>query len=120
MPRLMAPAVSPTRATPLTALHLMDKIVTGGFGDYLTEQKEKAAGRSSKRRKPRTLEALEAEPAVLRPIDVEETRLRRNELSKGVEVPTPPFQGARLLEEVPVKALLPFLNENMLFQFHWG
>ncbi|MGI9506331.1 MAG: methionine synthase, partial [Geminicoccaceae bacterium] len=101
-------------------LHLMDKIVTGSFDAYLAEQSEKAAGRSNKRRKPRALEALEAEPALLRPIDIEETRLRRSELSKGVEVPTPPFLGARLLEDVPVKALLPYLNENMLFQFHWG
>jgi len=35
-------------------------------------------------------------------------------------VPEPPFFGPRLLEDVPVKALLPYLNENMLFQFHWG
>ncbi|MDH3659933.1 MAG: methionine synthase [Alphaproteobacteria bacterium] len=105
-------------------LHLMDKIVTGTFDHYLAECQEKASSRPSRRRKPRALEALEAletaPNAALRPVDVEETRLRRNELSKGVEVPKPPFFGARILEDVPVKALLPYLNENMLFQFHWG
>ena len=25
-----------------------------------------------------------------------------------------------MIEHVPVKALLPYLNENMLYQFHWG
>jgi 5-methyltetrahydrofolate--homocysteine methyltransferase len=35
-------------------------------------------------------------------------------------VPVPPFWGTRLIERAPVKALLPFLNETMLFQFHWG
>ena len=25
-----------------------------------------------------------------------------------------------MLEDVPVRALLPFLNDNMLYQFHWG
>jgi len=32
----------------------------------------------------------------------------------------PPFWGARVVEHVPVRALLPFLNERMLYQFHWG
>ena len=48
------------------------------------------------------------------------SRLHRNELSRGVEIPKPPFLGPRLIEAVPVQALLPFLNENMLYQFHWG
>jgi len=35
-------------------------------------------------------------------------------------VPKPPFLGPRILEDVSVRALLPFLNDNMLYQFHWG
>ena len=101
-------------------LHLMDHIVSGRFDDYLSERQAKAANRPKKRGKPRILEAMEAAPTILRPIEVEETRLRRNELSKGVEIPKPPFLGPKVLEDVPVKALLPFLNDNMLYQFHWG
>ena len=101
-------------------LHLMDKIVTGEFESHLAERKEKSSGRSERRRKPRALEAMDAVPATLRPVEVEETRLRRNELSKGVDVPKPPFLGPKILEDVPVRALLPFLNDNMLYQFHWG
>ena len=101
-------------------LHLMDKIVTGEFDGLVAKRKEQSAGRSKGRRKPRMLEAMDALPATLRPIEVEETRLRRNELSKGVEVPKPPFLGPKVLEDVPVKALLPYLNDNMLYQFHWG
>ena len=41
-------------------------------------------------------------------------------LGRGIEVPQPPFWGARTIEHVPVKALLPYLNEQMLYQFHWG
>jgi len=37
-----------------------------------------------------------------------------------VAIPPPPFWGARVIENVPVKALLPYLNDNMLYQFHWG
>jgi len=102
-------------------LKLMDKIKTGAFDAYLAELKEKRAGRPSRRKTSRTHEAVEAAgSAPVRPIDGEETRLRRNELSRGIEVPRPPFLGTRVLERVPVKALLPYLNDNMLFQFHWG
>ena len=101
-------------------LHLMDKIVTGRFDDHLAERREKSAGQTNRRKRPRILEALDTANPALRPVDVEETRLRRNELSKGVQVPKPPFLGPRLIEDVSVKALLPYLNENMLYQFHWG
>ncbi len=101
-------------------LHLMDQIVSGSFDGYLAERQEKAANRPKKRGKPRTLEAIDDTPLALRPIEVEETRLRRNELSKGVEIPKPPFLGPRVIDDVPVRALLPFLNDNMLYQFHWG
>jgi len=35
-------------------------------------------------------------------------------------VPEPPFWGPRTIARVPVKALVPFLNERMLYQFQWG
>jgi 5-methyltetrahydrofolate--homocysteine methyltransferase len=35
-------------------------------------------------------------------------------------VPVPPFWGARIIARAPVKALVPFLNERMLYQFQWG
>ena len=100
-------------------LMLMEKAVAGTFGAYVAERVEKATQRSKK--KPRTLEFMNgaATPA-LRPVEVEEIRLKRHELSRGVAVPVPPFWGARTIERVPVKALLPYLNDQMLYQFHWG
>jgi 5-methyltetrahydrofolate--homocysteine methyltransferase len=103
-------------------LHLMDRIVTGKFDGYLAERKQQAKARPA-RKKSRILEAVNGSAeaaALMRPVDADETRLRRNELSRGIVLPTPPFLGARVIEEVPVKALLPYLNENMLYQFHWG
>ena len=35
-------------------------------------------------------------------------------------IPRPPFWGARLIEEIPLKAALGFMNEVMLFQVQWG
>ncbi|MEO5374694.1 MAG: methionine synthase [Alphaproteobacteria bacterium] len=55
-----------------------------------------------------------------RPVDLEEIRLRRAEVGRTIPAPTPPFWGARLMEAVPVRALLPYVNEVMLYQFQWG
>jgi 5-methyltetrahydrofolate--homocysteine methyltransferase len=98
-------------------LDLMDKVKTGAFDAYVGEAVQKRAGRPSNRRR-----VLGAEPpaATNRPVDFEEIRLRRADLHANIEVPAPPFWGPRVLEKVEPKALLPFLNEVMLFQFHWG
>jgi 5-methyltetrahydrofolate--homocysteine methyltransferase len=101
-------------------LHLMDRIVRGGFDGYLAERQEQQRARPKRRKTSRILDAVNGEAAAMRPVDVEETRLRRGELSRGIEIPQPPFWGPRVLDGVPVAALLPYLNENMLFQFHWG
>ncbi len=104
-------------------LHLMDRIVTGGFDGYLAERQAQSKARPARKKPARTLAAVNGEAGAMpagRPVDAEETRLRRNELSRGIEVPKAPFLGTRVIEHVPVKALLPYLNENMLYQFHWG
>ena len=97
-------------------LKLADKVMGGGFDAHLAELQGKREGKPVNTRR----ELGRAKRADTRPVDFAETRLRREELAKGVEVPVPPFWGARVIERVPVKALVPFLNERMLFQFHWG
>jgi 5-methyltetrahydrofolate--homocysteine methyltransferase len=98
-------------------LALMDKVVTGRLDAYLAEVQTKKAGRvvNEKRKLGR---AADARP--LRPLDLEEIRLRRAELTRDLPVPQPPFWGPRTVARVPVKALVPFLNERMLYMFHWG
>jgi 5-methyltetrahydrofolate--homocysteine methyltransferase len=95
----------------------MDKVVNGRFDDHLAGIQSKNRGRvvNETRKLGRA-----ADPRPLRPIDAEEIRLRRAELTRGLRVPTPPFWGARTVARVPVKALVPYLNERMLYQFHWG
>ena len=100
-------------------LDLMAKVANRSFDDHLAALAEKRKTRAQPRRKQR-FQSDAGGRAALRPIDAEEIQLQRAELAKGVMVPTPPFWGPRLVERVPVKALLPFLNETMLFQFHWG
>ncbi|MEZ5824618.1 MAG: methionine synthase [Geminicoccaceae bacterium] len=99
-------------------LNLMDLIARGGLDEHIAQRR--AARRPGTGRKPRTLAHMDTQAPLLRPVDVEETRLRRAELQRGVSPPRPPFLGARVIEHVDVRALLPYLNDNMLYQFHWG
>jgi 5-methyltetrahydrofolate--homocysteine methyltransferase len=101
-------------------LHLMDKVVTGKFAAFAGELAAKRqANLSGKPTRVRGT-SREAAPPPQRPVDFEEIRLHRAELANGVEVPVPPFWGPRVVARVPVKSLVPYLNERMLFQFHWG
>ncbi len=45
---------------------------------------------------------------------------RRSDILCEHPVPVPPFWGARVVEKVPLKAALGYLNETMLFQVQWG
>ncbi|HTH97662.1 MAG TPA: methionine synthase [Stellaceae bacterium] len=98
-------------------LHLMEKVVGGNFDAHVASiganREGKAVNTSRK-----LGEAAEAKP--LRPLDLEEIKLRRQELTSRVPAPVPPFWGARTLARVPVKALVPYMNERMLYQFQWG
>jgi 5-methyltetrahydrofolate--homocysteine methyltransferase len=98
-------------------LKLCDLIRAGGFDDHLETAAEKRAKRPVNRKR-KLGAAGEARP--LRPVDVEEIHLRRAELKAEYDVPTPPFWGAKVIDRVDPAALLPYLNERMLYQFHWG
>ena len=52
--------------------------------------------------------------------DVGEPVLNGTSLHDDHEIPAPPFWGARVLDEVPLQSVLPFVNETTLFQFQWG
>ncbi|MDI9348737.1 MAG: methionine synthase [Candidatus Symbiobacter sp.] len=96
-------------------LSLMEKVVGGEFEQLI------AARAADRAKKPtNTKRVLGQAAAAQRPVDYDEIRLRRHEMTRNVPVPTPPFWGARMIEAMPVKALVPFLNQNTLFQFQWG
>jgi 5-methyltetrahydrofolate--homocysteine methyltransferase len=98
-------------------LDLMDKIVTGRFDAHLDEVRRRSEGWPVNQTHKL---GWAADPKPLRPVDVEEIRLRRAELIRNVPVPEPPFWGSRTIERVPPKAVVPYLNKRMLYQFQWG
>ena len=97
-------------------LSLMDKVVTGAFDDYAAALQAKRSGKSGPRRRV----LGQAASAASGPVDIEAVRARRTRLAEGVEVPTPPFWGAKVLEKVSLKTIAPYLNERMLYQLQWG
>ncbi|MBI5163561.1 MAG: methionine synthase [Magnetospirillum sp.] len=94
-------------------LDLMAKVAEGGFDTYVRARAAAPATGNSKRIGGSAATAL-------RPVDWEDVTLRRAELHRDVPAPVPPFWGARVMEKVPLQNLVPFLNETMLYQFHWG
>ncbi len=89
------------------ALSLMSAVMNGDFAGPRPPARPAAAAKAPP-------------PAPGRPVDWDEAPTSRADLHAGVEPPVPPFWGARVIENVAPKALLPFLNETMLFRFHWG
>jgi 5-methyltetrahydrofolate--homocysteine methyltransferase len=98
-------------------LALMDRIVGNDFDGFLADVRKKNAGRPANESR-KLGRGGDARPT--RPIDLEEIRLRRAELSRGVPVPAPPFWGPRTIARVSVKTIAGYLNERMLYQFQWG
>ncbi|BBK44210.1 methionine synthase [Allostella vacuolata] len=98
-------------------LDLMNKVMTGTFDGHLATVAGKRKGRPTNTKR---VLGQAAEPRALRPVDSDEIRTRRAELHRDVPVPAPPFWGPRTIARVPVAALVPYLNDRMLYQFHWG
>ncbi|MCB5944599.1 methionine synthase [Acidocella sp. KAb 2-4] len=96
-------------------LHLMDRITSNGFDDYLAAIQAKRAGKARNTR--RTLGTAAA--AAFAPVDVREVQTRRRRLNAEEPALAPPFWGAKVIEAAP-KAVVPFINERSLFQFQWG
>lgn len=102
-------------------LDLMNKVATQQFDAYLEEMdKRKHNRQSSSKAKKRWSQLGNEDTKPLRPVDAEEIKLKRAELAAQVDVPVPPFWGAKIIERIDPKAVIPFLNDQMLFTFHWG
>jgi 5-methyltetrahydrofolate--homocysteine methyltransferase len=97
-------------------LTLMDRIVSGQFDAFVQAVNAKRQGRPANRRR----KLGQAAEAATVPVDPALARARRERLGEGVAVPVPPFWGARIVERVPLKTLVPYLNERMLYQLQWG
>jgi len=44
----------------------------------------------------------------------------RSAVAHDNPVPVPPFWGAKCIEHIPLKAVLPYINRTALYKFQWG
>ena len=95
-------------------LGLMDKVVNDQFDSHIQGVAEKRSSRPVNRKK-----AL-GRAKTSGPVDPAIGPAKREALSADSAAPEPPFWGPRIIARVPVPALLPYLNERMLYQFQWG
>lgn len=42
------------------------------------------------------------------------------DLTRQNPVPNPPFWGAKCIEQIPLKAVVPYINKTALYKFQWG
>ncbi|MBI4968943.1 MAG: methionine synthase [Rhodospirillales bacterium] len=94
-------------------LELMARVAAGTFDDYVAARPHVAAETAPKPKPP-------APPPALPLSEAEAIAKRREDYRALAEVPKPPFWGPRLVEGIEPRALIPYLNETMLYQFHWG
>ncbi|GMU80661.1 MAG: 5-methyltetrahydrofolate--homocysteine methyltransferase [Planctomycetota bacterium] len=59
-------------------------------------------------------DAAPADPPIAAPVRP------RSDIRHDHATPLPPFWGARVVQHIPLKAALSFVNETMLFQVQWG
>ena len=96
-------------------LALMEKAKSGTLDAYLAALQTRRANKP--RNRTRKLgQAVAAAPFA----DKDAARTRRNHLAQNVAVPIPPFWGARVIDRIEPRALVPYVNERSLFQFQWG
>lgn len=95
-------------------LGLMDKVVNEQFDSHLQSVTEKRSNRPSNKKKAlgRATTTVAPDPVV--------SSAKRQAMVTDEAPPIPPFWGPRIIARVPVPALLPYLNERMLYQFQWG
>ncbi len=95
-------------------LGLMDKVVNDKFDGHLKTVSNKRANRPTNKKK-----ALGRAKTTVAPNANLSTEKRRS-FQSAEAPPAPPFWGPRIIARAPVRALLPYLNERMLYQFQWG
>ena len=89
-------------------LHTMDRIMAGEVEEVLEEKRLEIDRRTALR--------LRAE-ACVRP---SENLPDHSDVQHDNPVPVPPFWGRRMVKDIPLKEVFPFINELALFRGQWG
>ncbi|MDB5333956.1 MAG: methionine synthase [Phycisphaerales bacterium] len=91
-------------------LHMMDAIAGGHTQQIVTDQRQRAGKRKIQREESKAKFGHIIEGSAANAPAVDKTN----------PVPLPPFWGRRVITDVPVKHLFPFINLDALFGMQWG
>lgn len=111
-------------------LHTMDRLVSGGAANVITDELAKAAAAASENgEKPEDVEDRVGEEAKLgiskpaRPrgtkIAGDTTHTSRSGVGQDVSIPKAPFYGSRVIDDISLDDVFSFVNETALFKGQW-
>jgi 5-methyltetrahydrofolate--homocysteine methyltransferase len=89
-------------------LRIMQEISEGGCEEKPTADRSPATPRPRSHRVPTDLEAL---------LEFDGTK---SDVAPASEIPTPPFWGRRIVRDIPIEDVYPYINEIALFRGQWG
>src|SRR5437868_639898 len=106
-------------------LHTMDRL-TGGNGEHAGEGSA-AGARAEAAEDPEDLIGEEAKLGIRKPARPrgvlkstgDTTHTTRSHVNPDVPIPTPPFYGSRVVEDIKLDDVFAFVNETALFKGQW-
>ena len=114
-------------------LEVMDRVMTGAEKPAPTEKRAgaKSAGQRALEANEEVQQAVRAAAVALaegparagdaRPApEVAEPAVAHSEIPRDISYPESPFLGPRIVENISLQTILPFINQTTLFQFQWG
>ncbi|HXG37473.1 MAG TPA: vitamin B12 dependent-methionine synthase activation domain-containing protein, partial [Bacteroidota bacterium] len=105
-------------------LSLMEQIVSGGIqalkagGDEIAEEKDRLTGAEAKIALLENNERTEPKLSVVPDVVVSE-KPRRSRVRTDVPIPTPPFWGTRVVEDISLDEVFQYVNEVALIRGQW-
>ena len=96
-------------------LRICDAIAEGREGSLDVEIDRRIASRVAAAARVEHMETSERDEG-----DVATIELGRSDVSNDVTIPTAPFFGSRVVDDVPLDRIYPFINTTALFRGQWG
>jgi 5-methyltetrahydrofolate--homocysteine methyltransferase len=103
-------------------LDVVGRIAAGAARPEPVQKKAKTRDQLAIEALGRAAQALGAEPMLNgRPAPATaEPALKGGRIPRDIEYPRAPFLGPRVIQEINLQSVLPYINETQLFQFQWG
>ena len=68
---------------------------------------------------PQSTAVIPAPDDQSKPTAPQNSRVIRSNVSRGIQPPNPPFYGSKILDNIPIAEVFPYLNENVLIRGQW-